>query len=340
MKPLAGAGLLAAALAAASSARGAPADQQAIRLDYDRGDVATCPDERGMQDRIAATLGYAPFDPQATREVDVRIRREGAGLSATVVFRSSGVASSPRHFSSTAGDCSELAATVALTIGIAIDPASVSRATKSAPEGAAEPAAAKAPPSLPPAPAPAPVGVTAGGEAGDRPAVRPRREPAPLHLRVGVKALAALGLTPSSSFASAFFIGGAMGAFSVDVEGRYHFASSAETNGGRVLASLALGLVVPCVHVGVLAACAVAGGGAMSGEGRGTIVTTTESSAYAVAGARAALELPLGGAIAAHLSLEGLAPLVSTTLRLRGLDVWRSSPIGVTFGAGVLARFP
>ena len=82
--------------------------------------------------------------------------------------------------------------------------------------------------------------------------------------------------------------------------------------------------------------CAVGGGGVLSGEGRGTTVTATDQTPYLVAGARGGVELALSDAVAFHLAVDALAPLLPTSLRLRGADVWTSAPVVASAGAGIV----
>lgn len=106
---------------------------------------------------------------------------------------------------------------------------------------------------------------------------------------------------------------------SFDVEGRGHFASSADAQPrGAVSATLLVAMVAPCFHLKSAMGCALAGVGSLSGHGSGVDVPESDSSLYANAGARLGVELPLVGPVSARLLGDLLIPVVATrTARAR-----------------------
>jgi hypothetical protein len=312
---------------AAPAAAAEPAPKTA-QLVYTRGDIASCPDEDAMKSAVAIRLGYDPFKPDPAQIVTAAITREPGGLRGQVDLRDrSFKVKGSRTLTTNKSDCTELASAMALAISIAIDPLSVTR-----PE----------PPQQPTAPEPAAAPPPATQAAPERPRDEGPREPAkPVGLRVGVTGGAAFGATPGASFSPSVFAGVAYGAFSIDAEGRGHFTSSVPAQPrGAVEASLLVFMLAPCFHYKVALGCALVGVGSLSGTGTGVDVPESASTLYANAGARLGAEIPLGGPVALRVGGDVLLPLVSTRLRLRGVDVWTSPAVTAALGAGVLASFP
>jgi hypothetical protein len=303
---------LAAAWLAASSA--AAEERPSARLDYRADADAGCPDERAIADQVAARLGYDPFRRDAATTVRAIITREGRGLRARIEIRDAGGGELGARQLGSSRDCAELVSAAALAISIALDPL----------QAKAQPPLPKPPecPTCPVCPPPAP----------------PPRDPVRFRVAAGLQA--GLGAVPSV---------GSLGitvqarldwrSFSLALEGRAdpRLGGADAPAGGRVDATLLLALLAPCAHLKVVLACALVAAGALQGEGIGLASPNRQTTFYAAAGARLGVELPLPHRLSVGLHLDGLAPLVRTTLQVDGRDVWVTPPfsgaLGVDFGA-------
>ncbi|MBK7857028.1 MAG: hypothetical protein IPJ65_00130 [Archangiaceae bacterium] len=119
------------------------------RLDSRREPGAeSCPDEQQVRRAVTERLGSSPFGPDAKRTVTVRWRNQGgAYASELTVTDDQGAPVGSKKLTSSARDCSELAASTALALALILDPLSLSRP-------AAAPAPSDAPQLQPPPPPP------------------------------------------------------------------------------------------------------------------------------------------------------------------------------------------
>jgi hypothetical protein len=290
-----------------------------------------------VKSSVAAHLGYDPFTPDAARIVTVSLTHEGAGLKAQVDLRDSAFnVVGTRTLITTKDDCSELVSSMALAISIAVDPV----LALSRPEGAPSVAQAALPPPD------ATVQLAAGGrEPAQGAEPQPHASPAPapplpLRLRMTLTGGAAFGVTPGAAFLPSLGFGVGVGRFSLDLEGAA-LASSAEGGGNAsVLASLILARAAPCFHWAVAMGCGLLGVGSMSGAGVGVDEPAQAATFYSDAGARAGFEVPVSDNVSLRAAVDLLAPLVKTTLLLRGTPVWSTPSVTGAVFAGVLAHFP
>lgn len=335
--------LFAACSLAVGKTHATEAIPKTARLVYTSADVSGCPDEETMKNTVSARLGYDPFKPDPEHIVTAAITREGKGLRGHVQLQDRAfTVKGTRSLASNEDDCAELASSLALAISIAIDPRSANRpaplppTASTLPPQIAPPAAGA--PSAPAAPlaAAAPLATAATSEEA------PPREhgPAP-GLRMGMDASVSFGATPGTSFAPALFAGVGFGRLSLDAEGTAHLAGSANAaSGGSVTASLLVASFAPCFHAGIAVGCALVGIGRLSGSGDGVDEPASGASTYANAGGRVGAEVPLSGRFSVRIHGDLLFPLVSTKLRLRGVEVWETPPVTAALGAGLLLHFP
>ncbi|MBI2389450.1 MAG: hypothetical protein HYV09_07620 [Deltaproteobacteria bacterium] len=316
------------------------ADAPPAKLAYDRGPgTEACPDEPAMRQAVAARLGHDPFVDQADRTVDVRFVRVGSTLRGTIEIRdASGKVAGARTLESKRLDCKELAEAMTLAISLALDPLAGAppKASASASASAPAPAAASAPASAPasasasaPAFAPAPV------RSADVP-------PPPLPhqgLRVALGGHGGFGVAPRTNVGVIAAIGFRTPRWSVDLEGRRDLPATAELGAGNATSSLFAASLVPCLMRGPLGVCAIASIGALQASGSDVANARSATGLWAAFGVRLATEVPLLGPLAIGVHGDLLAPVVRTTLRLDGDDVYTTSVLAAALGARLMLHF-
>ncbi len=322
MSPLSRLSCVLAGVLLAHAAHAAP--PRHVKLDYERNAGAErCPDSSELSDAVAADLGYDPFQTEAGETLRVRIARAAGELTATIeLLDAEGAVTGRRELSSPGKDCRELAATLALAVSIAIDPV---HSTKK-PEPKPEPAPAPPPKPAPPPPAPAPI-----------PKVEPAPEPAstPLHLRIAGGAHLAVGTAPAQALGFWAYAGARWPKLSLGLEGRADLAAEKSEPDGSVSASLLLGSLLPCVHLGVGFACAVGSLGVLQGSGEDVSQPAKATTLFGAAGARGGVDIPVSDAVGIVVQADVRANLARTTLRLNDREVWSSPPLSGDLGVGV-----
>lgn len=305
--------LLAAALA--------PAEAHALeraRLEVTRAaNARDCPDTRAVADAVAARLGLDPFGPEEPDVVRVAFARDGANLRGSVQLVRGGEILGERALASTQRDCDELASATTLTISILLDPhTGDAPAPKPEPEPTPTP-----PPARDTTPPPAPVG------AGE-----------PVHLLLSFAALGAVGLLPAPDVGARLGVGVQVGRWSVRGELRADAPAGAEAAGRTARASFVGGALVPCGHLRVAYACAVATLGALRGEVPGA---TPEQSAtfHALVGPRIGASVPLAEWLFLDAHVEGALALTTTTLRTSTTDLWTTPDLSGALGLGLTSVF-
>jgi hypothetical protein len=127
---------------------------------------------------------------------------------------------------------------------------------------------------------------------------------------------------------------------SLDVEGRTHLRASEPVFGGSVSTTSSLAAVVPCIHAGPIALCAVGAVGVVRGQGKGVDKPSTDSSFAAAGGARLAVELPVLPEFRLRAGVDAMATIYGTRLTLAGREAWASPPLWASTWAGALVLFP
>ncbi len=344
------------------AAAAAPPAAERVRFIYSRDAGAEhCPDERVVQERIVALLGYDPFavdagQAPARRTVTAVITRTGATLSARVEAREAdGRYAGERLISSERNDCVELAAVLELAVAIAIDPVRV----RDPAIAAVVPADPEPDPGAAIAPLPAAAPSSAEGRPVTEAVVAPTSTPdskppaappssssssqrAGGELRVGLGAFGALGAAPGPAVgggARAQFRRGWLG---MGIEGRADLPASTAADagagggGGAVRSSLVLGSLLPCAYAGPVGSCLVLAVGALRGQGRDLPDARTATTPFAAAGGRIGIDISLGRSWWFAAALDVLVPMTPTALRVGGSEVWRtpatSGALGLFFG--------
>ncbi|HMR08899.1 MAG TPA: hypothetical protein PKA88_24130 [Polyangiaceae bacterium] len=302
-------------------------DKRSVRLEYALGAGATtCPERGELSEAVAAELGYVPFSDSAKETLSVRIAEQGGALVASLALKDeTGALIGERELSAAAGDCGELARTLALAVAIAIDPL---RAGEPKPKPDPEPETAT-PPSPPP---PASVEPKL-----DR--LPPSPPPTFMAIRVAGGGLIAAGVAPA--LAPGIWVHGGVGldSFSIGVDGRATFSASDNDARGTVSASLIAATLVPCLHVDSLFLCPTATIGALQGTGENVSRPNKATTVHASAGARIGIEVPRDRYLSfvAHGGID--ANLTRTTLKIDGQDVWTTPTLSGGFAGGARFRF-
>jgi hypothetical protein len=289
-----------------------------------------CPSADDLRTQIAARLGYDPVDEAATQTVIGTLRLEKGRLVATVSLRSAdGSVRTRKPLVSETTDCREIAASFVLAISIAIDPMSAVRAPPPPPTTTTTATTADRP-------------VIASGdtlELSDARRPEPTRSGTRLEWRGGAGILGSLGALPRPSVAPTIVGGASSGRAALQVEGRYDLPASADgPNSSAVTGSLLLGTLAPCFEPPPAFFCALGSAGVLFGEGSGVLVPRSDRSVYAAIGLRAGLEARFGERIRGRIQIEGLVPLVATSLSVAGSPVWSSPAVVGSLGTVLLFR--
>ncbi|MEZ4220664.1 MAG: hypothetical protein R3B13_07015 [Polyangiaceae bacterium] len=299
-----------------------------VRLKYELIGAEQCPDRDELAGAVEAELGYAPFRDDAKETLVVRISERAQSLEAKVQLQDeSGKVLGERLLSSAAGDCGELARTLALAVAIAIDPVRANQ--PKAPEPTPEPEPATAPKTL----------ETPPRTEKPIPLAAPMQPVEPFKARIGAGGLVALGVAPA--VAPGVWVAGGIGkrAYSLDLEGRATFAVDHQVSNGTVSASLLAVSLVPCLRFDWLHACPTGTVGALQGSGQNVDRPKKATTLYAAAGARAGIEVPSKGPFSFVLDASLDANLTRTTLRIDGREAWSSPSLAAAVSAGARGHF-
>lgn len=312
------------------------------RLVYGRGPGAeACPDEVALRRAVASRVGYDPFFPYASRSIVLTIRADANALTARVELVENGQANT-RELTTADRSCAELFESAALAIAIAIDPHALV-----GPAPSPEPAAnTESPPDAPPGArsseaAASPV-VTDSPPTRDAVATTTdrgdARRGAGLRLMLGPRIAA--GLQPG--LAAGLGVGGALvwERVSVGIEVESYLPSTATSASGASARGWLLdGALIPCARLHPLSLCGVGRFGRFEGAGENVVDPTTDATAFIGLGGRAEVELPLSGAVSAHLGAELVGRLSRPSLVAGTETVWEASRIAGIFAAATSYRF-
>lgn len=303
-----------------------------VRLDYERQKGAeACPDQRALEDEVATHLGYRPFVESAPLSTQVKIEKRGARLVAEVrVFEQPGnKPAGKRSLDSSALDCRELGAALALALSIAIDPVAVERRA----EAPAPPESPEPRPGPPPTAAPKPRPTAA-------PLPPPTRQPthdSPFWLRVAGGAHASSGTTPSLALGPWLYAGARRDWFSFGLEGRADLPVGEKAVGaGSVEATAYLGTLLPCFHEGIFGGCGTFSLGGLHGTGSGVTEPETQTTFYSSAGARVAVELAVSNRLSLTSFVGFAVTLTPTALELDGEEAWKTPVASANLGIGIV----
>jgi hypothetical protein len=326
--------MAAMSLCFASSASAQPLRQ--VRFEYARQDGAgACPDLATIQAGVAARLGYEPFSDRANNVVRATIQPSGHGLEAYIEMTDAkGSPKAERRLVSHQRDCAELASSVELAVSIAIDPF---RLAASLPKQEAS--------AVPPAESQDESQIALSEES--QPAVRSANEPAsagsarrPLLGRVEAGIVGGIGAAPSHTLGATAGASLRGGNLSLGLEGRADLPASTSLRVGEASTALLVASLLPCVHLRMVATCALVTAGALRAAGRGLVDARQVTLPYAALGARLAVAIPFTARLSLALHGDLSAPITKTELQVDGAAVWAAPMLSVALGLGVAATFP
>jgi hypothetical protein len=301
-----------------------------VRLEYERQEgAAACPDETAIRTGVAARLGYDPFRERASDRVRATVRQSGAQLEARIELRDGqGNLRAERRLVSRGRDCAELAASVELAIAIAIDPIASTAARASA-----ERADDKVP-------APAAVTAPSPSPSAEVTATSPPSPGPPLTPWLAAALLGAAGSAPAPNVGLLLSGGAAGSLLSLGVEARADLPADKALRAGEASAYLLVGSLVPCVHLGRAALCALGTAGARRVAGHGLVHQRSATLTYVGIGARIGVGFPVGDRLSLTLHGDATAPLTRNHLTVDDQVVWTSPAVAVALALGLHVRFP
>ncbi|MEP7127034.1 MAG: hypothetical protein ABJE95_39240 [Byssovorax sp.] len=318
----------------ASDARAEPPRRPSARLEYDRKKGAEqCPDEAELRAYVAARLGRDPFTADSSRRVVSTVARKGRGFVGTMDLFENGEKSwsqGPIEDPSCTRLVDEILA-LAIVINLSEPPAAPPAATSL-------PASPLAPtPSPPPAEKPTPP--------VDQPTAAVDPDAPRLRLAFGSGIELGDGPTPSPVFS--LNVGVRWPVVSIALEGRTDLPlTGTGASGVQVQTHVVAGAVMMCLHAsslylygcGVFAVGVQRGGDVRSPAGY-------SSTAYAGAGGRGGVEIPVTPRFAVQLTADLLAAINPIAIRSQPHDgdplreIWRSTPVAGAVQGGLVAFF-
>lgn len=299
-------------------------------LEYVTPDGVTCPDRTAFAASVATRLGYDPFDGAGAQNktLHVRVRRAQSTMIAEMRVAGAGAAPADKTLTSEQGSCDELVAASALAAAMLLDP----RAMFPRP-----------PPKAAPAPGPSLDSRSPGTwpwyEPPPLPELRrpeaPEPKPEPARVHVGASAIGCAGCAPTVSSGASVFAGISKRRFGVEIGGRADLPSSATSSTGReVSSSLVVGELFPHLRLGAVRPGLVGAAGALFGNSGGD----RQVSAWAAAGARLGIEIPVSDTFFLRGALDGLFVLNRVSLRVDGDELWSTPAFVAMFGLGAGVR--
>jgi hypothetical protein len=316
----------------------ARAEHASVTLSYTSAQSATsCPDENTFRGLVAARLGYDPFVGAGVRTLAVDFERRGNEVVGRLDLSAGGDAKSvKRTLRTSAGDCFELATSMALVVAVAVDPNALAGSTRP-----------QTPPEPPPLPTPAPAPTPAAAD--PRGPDRIKRSRSRLRLELG--GLLTAGVVPARAAGVRGGVGLDFGTWLVRAEGAFISAGSRENPGGpgEVSAFALAASLAPCVDpidaddFG-LELCAVASLGALRSTAQQVTRAAATSTLLANVGPRVATIVMLSHVLGLGIAAE--APLSLSRAHLYIDDggvrneVWAQPRFGFILAASLVASIP
>ncbi len=272
-------GLAVLAVPSSALARATPL----ARLVYMRGPGAEqCPQQMELRMMVIARLGYDPFSATASRVVLAKVERTGDELRAKVdLANADGSIEGVRELSAPAADCSALMRALALSISIAIDPSGALVKREAGPTSEAA-GGSMAPPEA------------ESTEALPARASQPLSQQRSLRYFTGAGLHLTYGAAPALGYGGDLIVGSRYRDFSLSLEGRADpMVMTSSGVGGEIGAMFMLASLVPCAHWRMLAFCGLGSAGFMRASSQYILVSSSQTGAYAAAGARVSLQWPI-----------------------------------------------
>jgi hypothetical protein len=305
-----------------------PSRPLAVTLTYDVAPgLLRCPLADALHSAVTQEMGYDPFvDGPAPLRFKVSIARRGAQIAAVMELRDdTGLLIDEKHNLTVNHDCKELVVTVATVLDIWIYVPPVPEPPPPCPV---------CPP--PPAPLPPP-------EPRERASPPPQAPPPPRNLSVyaGIDAVASFAIMPSPGVGPGFFIALRLRepALSIELEGRTSWTLAPSNEGGVPWrSSYYAGVVAVCDRFSFAFFCPTAGYGTTLYEPGADMPSGARQPGFGTLGARAGVELPIGGRFAFR-SFVGMDALLGKSLLMHNsADVREAPPAAASVGLALAAR--
>jgi hypothetical protein len=339
-----------ATAAVATSTAMARAEHASVTLSYRSAKSATsCPDENTFRSLVAARLGYDPFVSAGVRTLAVDFERRGNEVVGRLDLSTDGDARSvKRTLRTSAGDCFELATSMALVVAVAVDPNAL--------PGNGPPSATPEPPvPAPPAsktPTSDSLATTKPAPAAPRgPARSERPERAGANLRLELAGLLTGGVVPSLSAGGRAGVGLDFGTWSVRAEGWFVSAGSRDNpvGPGEVSAFALAGSLAPCVEAIAadafgLELCAVGSLGTLRSTAKEVTRAAPTSTLLASLGPRVATIVMFSHVLGLGIAAEAPFSLARAHLYIDDggvrSEVWAQPRVGFIVAASIVASIP
>jgi len=307
-----------------------------VRLVYVRGPGAEqCPPEELVHAAVRSRLGYDPFIAWAHDTVFAEVTHSaGAFRTRVKLVDDTNTERGAREMSVPGDDCAAVIEAIGLTISLTIDPNSLigppqSQPVPPRPEIESEPVPTPAPTAPPPreaAAAPSPLQQGAFS----------------VHMGLGI--IGSLGTAPAATAGATFSVGVGWHEVSLDLEGRADLPASGASAlpsapSAQVRSWLLAASIVPCLHVGPLFGCGVAGTGDQGATATGIATRREDHAAWWAAGARAGTEFSLSGPLLFRGYAEVLGTLARNMLFIDGEQAYRFPPWSGGVGFSLAWRF-
>lgn len=293
-----------------------------------------CPPVAHLIDRVAAHLGFDPFEADAPTRISARIARQGKVVEGLLRIQEGEQKPGLWRKGTHPNVCRELVEEMALAIALALDPLGEYRT----PGGVVVP---------PPAPPPPPPEVMAAR--APPPQTPPGRVPtatvaveAPWskQTRVGLEVGLSLGLVPAPTAAFGLGLTYQIERFELDLHVRATAPGAVRVGPRADASALAIWAeLYPCydfpVGAGFWSLCAGFGAGAFYAQGEELEPSRTATKPLVLAGARLTYRLPLGRSGAAfEFGAEADAAITRMILVVGGEEIWRQPPIATLLTLG------
>jgi hypothetical protein len=316
---------LLAAIATAGLLCGSPARAQSelptFRLEYTAED--SCPPAGALADRLAARVGYSPVREEGTDLLEIRIEATSAGLDASLRWVDrAGAIVGERQLSAPAGGCEGLLDALAMTVAVQLDGLRA--------QGAVEPPAEEPVPEAPveaprcPEPPEPEAPVETGGLVFERASVR-------------AAATTSLGFGPTPPLGLTIGLALAWSHLSVALElGAATPVVLEQLPSGHTLEAVVYGFdAIVCLPIGPLDACVLGELGVLQGKVLELAAPVPRFSLTFAAGARLAIDHPLGGGAGFFAALDAMVVPLRALVAVDQVPVWEAAPVAGRLSVGL-----
>jgi hypothetical protein len=337
------------AFAQATSADASPHAQASLQYEL-AADASGCPDRMGLQDAVAARLGYRAFVTDAenpARHVRVSIARERGSLVAQLSIGSAGpvhasAAAPSRSLRAGAAACDELVASLANAIAMALDASALYGLNAPLQPLAANVESAQPPPAACPVNAPAPACPVCSAVRVAEPERQPA-PPAPLHLDAAIGVgLSAAGLpAPAAHLQVGFNVRSGIARIGLSgvVTTPVHAASTLDVSAQLAYATLAGCLTKRMSEALAIDMCSLGTLGGLTAARESSRVQTTSTRITAAVGAGVEAEWSWGAGIFLRGGVHVQGALTRHYFEVDSLVRWTSPALWLTGALGVGLRF-